>query len=203
MFAFLRGNVADKSPGVIALDVNGAGYEVHVSARTYAKLALRQDVTLTTYCHIREDAFQIYGFLAKEERALFISLLGISKIGPKVALSVLSAFSVSEFGRAITESDLDAFKKVPGVGKATAQRLILEMKNQLKQDADLKALLGESGESSAPPEGDDVYDALVSLGCTAAEARNAAGLARKSLGETAKPEDLVRAALQSLAKTGR
>jgi Holliday junction DNA helicase RuvA len=203
VFAFLRGSVADKTPGLVALDVNGTGYEVHVSARTYAKLALRQDVTLLTYCHIREDAFQIFGFPSKDERALFISLLSISKVGPKVALSVLSAFSVGEFGRAISESDLDAFKKVPGVGKATAQRLILEMKNQLKQDADLKALLGESSDVAAAPEGDDVYDALISLGCTAVEARNAATQARKTLGESARPEELVRAALQSLAKSAR
>lgn len=199
MFAFLRGSVAEKMPGLIALDVNGVGYEVNVSARTHAKLSMRQEATLLTYCHIREDAFQIFGFLHKEEKALFISLLGINKIGPKVALSILSAFSVSEFGQAVTNSDLDAFKKVPGVGKATAQRVILEMKNMLKQDADLKALLGEStGEASMA--GDDVYEALLSLGCTPQEARSASLQARKTAGENASAEELVKAALQSLAR---
>ena len=200
MYAFLRGSVAEKLPGHIALDVNGVGFEVFVSARTYHKLAMHQEITLLTYCHIREEAFQIFGFLHKDERALFITLLGITKIGPKVALSILSAFSVSEFGRAITESDLDAFKKVPGVGKATAQRLILEMKNQLKQDADLKALLGEGPETEAAPDGDDVYDALIALGCSPAEAKNATTQARKKLGNDATPEDLVRAALQGLRR---
>jgi len=203
MFTFLRGSVADKAPGMVALDVNGVGYEVQVSAKTYTRLAPAQDVTLLTYCHIREDSFQIFGFLSKDERALFISLLGISKIGPKVALSVLSAFSVAEFGRVVSESNIDAFKKVPGVGKATAQRLILEMKNQLKQDADLKALLGEDSPSSPTPQGDDVYDALLSLGCTPAEARSATLAARQALGSEATDEDLVRAALQSFAKPKR
>lgn len=199
MFAFLRGSVAEKAPGLIALDVNGVGYDVQVSARTYTRLVVRQEATLLTYCHIREDAFLIFGFLAKEERSLFISLLGINKIGPKVALSILSAFSVSEFGQAVTNSDLDAFKKVPGVGKATAQRIILEMKNMLKQDADLKALLGES-DAMAPAESDDVYEALLSLGCTPAEARNASTQARKVAGDNASAEELVKAALQSLAR---
>lgn len=200
MFAFLRGSVEDKRPGAIALDVNGVGYEVFVSGRTYAAVVLRQECTLHTHCHIREDAFQIYGFLTRDEKALFISLLGINKVGPKVALAILSAFSVTEFGRVISDSDIDAFKKVPGVGKATAQRLILEMKNQLKQDADLKALLGEPDTAAAPMPGDDVYEAMISLGCTPTEARHAATQARKQLGDDAAPEALVRAALQSLAK---
>jgi Holliday junction DNA helicase RuvA len=199
MFAFLRGSVAEKTPGLIELDVHGVGYEVNVSARTCAKLSLRQETTLLTYCHIREDAFQIFGFLSREERSLFISLLGINKIGPKVALSILSAFGVAEFGQAVTNSDLDAFKKVPGVGKATAQRIILEMKNKLKQDADLKALLGD-GPEEAPLAGDDVYEALLSLGCTPAEAKQAALQARKTAGEDAPAEELVKAALQSLAR---
>ncbi|MFM1921774.1 MAG: hypothetical protein RLZZ303_3408 [Candidatus Hydrogenedentota bacterium] len=203
MFSFLRGTVAEKCKDHVALDVNGVGYEVHVSARVLQRLSPRQEVTLITYCHIREDVFQIFGFLTREERALFDSLLGVNKVGPKLALAVLSAFSVQEFGRVVSDSDIDAFKKVPGVGKATAQRLILEMKNQLKQDADLKALLGEDASTLATSEGDDVYEALISLGCTPAEAKQAALGARKKLGEDAKPEDLVRAALQSLARTGR
>jgi Holliday junction resolvasome RuvABC DNA-binding subunit len=86
------------------------------------------------------------------------------------------------------------------VGKATAQRLILEMKNQLKQDADLKALLGEGPETEVAPDGDDVYDALIALGCSPAEAKNATTQARKKLGNDATPEDLVRAALQGLRR---
>ena len=93
MFAFLRGTVAEKGADHIALDVNGAGYLVHVPAPVQRKLAPNQEVRLLTYCHIREDAFQIFGFLREEERALFIMLLGISGIGPKVALAVLSGLS--------------------------------------------------------------------------------------------------------------
>ena len=200
MYAFLRGTVAVKAADHIALDVGGVGYMAYVPESVYRRLAPNQEVTLLTYCHIREDAFHIYGFLKEEERALFMTLLGINKVGPKVALAVLSAMSVQEFGRAVFENDVKAFARVSGVGKATAQRIVLEMKSKLGQDPELDAILGTPERTEAEPEGDDVYDALVSLGCTAAEAKRAAAAARKELGDDAPDEDLVRVALRSMAK---
>jgi len=203
MFRFLRGTVAEKNVDCIALDVGGIGYEIYVPDTVAHRLAVDQTTTLLTYCHIREDAFLIFGFLREEEKALFTTLLTINKVGPKVALAILSGFSPSDFGRAVLDNDVDAFKKIPGVGKATAQRIVLEMKNKLKQDADLNQILGEpgAGEEEAPV-GDDVFEALVTLGCTAQEAKRAAAGARKQLGEEASDEDLVRAALRSLSKVG-
>jgi Holliday junction DNA helicase RuvA len=198
MFAFLRGMVVRKGVTHIELDVNGVGYQVFVPDRVHRKLVLESNATLLTYCYIREDAFNIYGFLREEDRSLFTTLLGVSGIGPKVAMSVLSAMSVQEFGRAILENDLNAFTKVSGIGKKGAQRIILEMKAKLKQDADLNAILGEAEE--AMPDSDDVIAALCSLGCTLGEAKRAASAARKKLGDGASDEDLVRAALQSMAK---
>lgn len=200
MFAFLRGTVAIKTVGHIALDVGGAGYEISVPDSVYRKLAIHQDVTLLTYCHIREDAFQIFGFLKEEEKSLFTTLLSINKVGPKVALSVLSGLSVQAFGQAVLENDVKAFTKIPGVGKAMAQRIILEIKTKLKQNPDLNAIIGEPESVSVEPEGDDAYEALVSLGCTPQEARKATLAARKKLGDDAKDEEVVRAALQSMAK---
>jgi Holliday junction DNA helicase RuvA len=201
MFAFLRGTVATKGVHQIALDVQGVGYHVLVPERIQRKLAVHQEVTLLTYCHIRENAFDIFGFLKEEERGLFTTLLSINGVGPKVALSVISAFSVSEFGRALQDSDVAAFTKVSGVGKKMAQRIVLEMKSKLGQDPELSAILGETPNAAeAVPEGDDVYEALLSLGCTPAEAKNAATKARKALGDDARDEDLVREALRSLAK---
>jgi Holliday junction DNA helicase RuvA len=202
MFRFLRGIVAEKSAEIVALDVSGVGYELHVPETVQRRLAIDQTVTLLTHCHIREDAFIIFGFLREEEKALFITLLSINKVGPKVALSVLSAFSPVDFGRAVLDNNVDAFKKVSGVGKATAQRIILEMRNKLKQDADLNAILGESGAGDSGAEGDDVYEALVSLGCTPQEAKRAAAKARKELGADARDEDLVRTALRGMSKAG-
>ena len=200
MFAFLRGTVAIKTVGHIALDVGGVGYEISVPDSVYRKLAIHQDVTLLTYCHIREDAFQIFGFLKEEEKSLFTTLLSINKVGPKVALSVLSGLSVQAFGQAVLENDVKAFTKIPGVGKAMAQRIILEIKTKLKQNPDLNAIIGEPESISTEPEGDDAYEALVSLGCTPQEARKATLAARKKLGDDAKDEEVVRAALQSMAK---
>ncbi|MCC6694591.1 MAG: Holliday junction branch migration protein RuvA [Candidatus Hydrogenedentes bacterium] len=198
MFAFLRGTVARKGATHIELDVNGVGYFVFVPDRVHRKLVTDATATLLTYCHIREDVFSIFGFLREDDKALFTTLLSISGVGPKVALSVLSAMSVQDFGRAVLENDLNAFTKVSGIGKKGAQRIILEMKAKLKQDADLNAILGEPEE--ATPDSDDVIAALCSLGCTLGEAKKAATAARKKLGEGARDEDLVRAALQSMAK---
>ena len=200
MFAFLRGTVAHKALEYVALDVNGAGYMVSVPEPVYRRLVVNQDVKLLTYCHIREDTFQIFGFLKEEERALFVMLLSVNKVGPRVALSVLSSLPVAEFGRAVLENDVKAFTKAQGVGKAMAQRIVLEMKSKLGQDPELSAILGETDADAAALEGDDVYEALVSLGCTAQEAKRAALGARKALGEDAPAEELVRAALRSMAK---
>lgn len=200
MFAFLRGTVEHKAVDHIALDVGGIGYAVLVPDTVHRRLAQHQEVKLLTYCHIREDAFQIYGFLKEEERSLFTTLLEINGVGPRVALAVVSFLTPAEFGRALLENDLKAFTKVPGVGKKLAQRILLEMKTRLGQDTELSAILGEPAGEAIPGEGDDVYEALISLGCTPAEARKAAIHARKQLGGEAAPEELVRAALRSMAR---
>ena len=199
MFAFLRGIVAAKTVQHVHLDVNGVGYRIFVPDSVHRRLRSGQETTLQTYCHIREDAFQIYGFLRDEEKTLFTLLLGISGIGPKVALAILSAMSPAEFGRAILDSDVKAFTKVAGVGKKTGQRLVLEVKAKLGQDTELSAILGED---TAPDydEGDDVIAALLALGCAGLEAKQAAARARKSLGDNASDEELVRSALQSLSR---
>lgn len=199
MFAFLRGTVAAKPAGRIALDVNGAGYDVHVSASVHRKLQPGAQATLLTHCHIREDAFIIFGFLRDEEKTLFEMLLSISGVGPKAALAVLGAMSVAEFGRAVTEHDLGAFTKVSGIGKKGAQRIILEMKAKLGQDPELNKLLGEPG-GGGGEDRDDVIEALCALGCTLSEARKAAEKARKQAGSDAPDEEVVRLALRSMAK---
>lgn len=200
MFAFLRGAVALKGAAVIALDVGGVGYEVHVPDSLYRRLAVGQEITLLTHCHIREDTFTIFGFLREDDKRVFDMLLGVSGIGPKLAMAVVSAMSVAEFGRALLDSDVDAFTKISGVGKKTAQRIVLEMKAKLGQDAELKAILGEDAESTNGHDRDDVIDALLALGCTPGEAKKAATGARRELGAAAAAEEIVKTALRSLAR---
>lgn len=197
MFAFLRGTVARKTVDHVELDVGGVGYEVWVPDSVHRRLVPDQTVSLLTYCHIREDTFQIFGFLREEEKALFKTLLTVSGVGPKVALAILSMMSPGDFGRAVLDNDVTAFTKVGGVGKKTGQRIILEMKAKLGQDAELDAILGEP---EAAPDTDDVIAALCALGCTMGEAKRAAAGARKKLGNDAPDEELVKAALRSMAK---
>lgn len=199
MFAFLRGMVASKGVNRIALDVNGVGFEVLVPDSVQNRLSIGEEATLLTYCHIREDSFQIFGFLSEKEKSLFITCLGITGIGPKVALGLLSALSVEALVRAIHEQDVAAVSRAPGVGKRLAGRIILEMKTKMGEVPELGALLG-APDTTAVPEGDDVYEALISLGCTVAEAKKAAAHAREELGDAAPDAELVRVALRSLAK---
>jgi holliday junction DNA helicase RuvA len=199
MFAFLRGSVVTMGINRIALDVNGIGFDILVPDAVQRKLTRLQEATLLTYCHIREDSFQIFGFLTEEERSLFTLCLGINGVGPKAALGLLSVMSVNAFIKAIQEHDVAAVSRAPGVGKKLAQRIILEMKTKLGEAPELSALLGEPGRESTL-EGDDVFEALISLGCTVAEAKKAATQAREALGPDASDEELVRAALRSLAK---
>lgn len=199
MFAFLRGVVAHKGAATVALDVHGVGFQVQVPDPVHRRLVQGAETTLLTYCHIREDTFTVFGFLREEEKRVFEMLLDVSGIGPKLALAVVSKLSPMDFGRALLDSDVAAFDGIPGVGKKTAQRIVLEMKAKLGQDAELKAILGEDLEDPDAPR-DDVIDALLALGCTPSEAKKAAAGARRDLGEKAGDPELVKAALRSLAR---
>jgi len=199
LFASLRGNVAAKSPGQVVLDVNGVGYLVHVSDRVWDRLTIGSLEQLLTYCHIREDAFLIFGFQGQDEKVLFELLLGIGGVGPKVALAILSTLGVADFRRAVLENDVTSITRVNGVGKKGAQRIVLETKSKLGQDTELDALLGDAV-PGAPSESDDVVAALCALGCTLSEAHGAANKARAEVGADAADEDVVKAALRSMAK---
>jgi len=127
-------------------------------------------------------------------------LLDVSGVGPKVALAIVSMMDPAGFGRAVLENDVAALTKVGGVGKKTGQRIILEMKARLGQDAELSAILGESEEAVGTSDSDDVIAALCALGCTMGEAKKAAAKARSELGNDASDEELVKAALRSMAR---
>ena len=174
MIAYLKGMLTESSPDQITVEVNGIGYRLFISLSTYEELPPPvAEITVLTHLHVREDEQSLYGFISREERDLFRMLLGVSKIGPKVALGVLGGIPASAFGSAIASGDIDLLSSVPGIGKKTAERLILELKDKIE----IHPRLGTGPDTKAPGAGDekiaDVLRALQSLGYRPAQSRRA------------------------------
>lgn len=190
MIGSLHGKLQARQDDTILVNVGGVGFRVRVSANTTANLgAIGSEVHLFTHLRVREDELSLYGFATEEELGLFETLLTVSGVGPKVALSVLAAAPIETLKMAIAEGNIEALTAVPGIGKKTAQRVILELKGKIDVSG-----LGEIGELS--PADKDVMDALINLGYSAAEATRAA----RAVPASAKSlEDRLRIALQYLA----
>lgn len=206
MIAQLRGRLVSKDPGQIVVDVNGVGYQVFIPLSTYYQLpALQQEVFLRVYTHVREDAIHLYGFHTSEERATFELLTGVSGIGPRLASNILSGISVEEFIPAILEGDLARLKAIPGVGRKTAERVILELKDKvLEVPRTGRAVAERQPRSERDQAIEDVVSALLNLGCSRKEASRAAEAARQVLGSEADFEKLVKQALKNLSeRTGK
>jgi holliday junction DNA helicase RuvA len=168
MFGRLTGQLAEKSPPQVLLDVHGVGYELDVPMSTFYNLpALGETVTLLTHFVVREDAQVLFGFLTAPERATFRELVKISGVGPRTALSILSGLSVAELAQAVTRQDGARLVKVPGIGKKTAERLLLELKGKLGAD-----LAAPSGVALSDAQG-DITQALQALGYNEREAQAA------------------------------
>ncbi len=190
MIGRLSGLLAEKNPPQLLVDVNGVGYEVDVPMSTFYNLpALGERVTLLTHFVVREDAQVLFGFLTAEERATFRLLVKISGVGPRTALSILSGLSVAELAQAISLQESGRLIKVPGIGKKTAERLLLELKGKLGADLALPTSVGSDAQG-------DILQALVALGYSDREA----ALALKSLPADVGVSDGIKLALKSLAK---
>jgi Holliday junction DNA helicase RuvA len=201
MIGQLRGRLAEKRPNQVLVDVGGVGYVVQIPLSTYAALGeLHTEVTLLIHTHVREDALALYGFVSAREKHFFEMLLSASGVGPTLALKILSGMSVEELVPAIRGSDLARLTKIPGVGRKTAERMVVELKDKLEA----VAVEAEKPASSSPAGVEaDVISALVNLGYDARAAEDAVGEAKRTAG-TANFEKLLRAALQSLtAPKGR
>jgi Holliday junction DNA helicase RuvA len=201
MIGQLRGRLTDKRPNQVLVDVGGVGYIVQVPLSTYAALGeLHTEVTLLIHTHVREDALSLYGFLSSREKHLFEMLLSASGVGPSLALKILSGMSVEDLVPAIRGSDLARLTKIPGVGRKTAERMVVELKDKL--DAVTVEVERPSPSSPAGVEA-DVVSALVNLGYEARVAEAAVTEVRRESG-AANFEKLLRASLQSLsAQKGR
>ena len=164
MIAFLRGTVLEKQPNRVVVDVHGVGYELHVPLSTYYEIGPEgAEVALRVYTHVREDALQLYGFLTDLERQLFERLIGISGIGPKLAVAVLSGVDTRELIVSVQRGDVARLTAVPGIGKKTAERIVLELKDRLPAVA--PAVIGAGAEASPGDRlRDDLLSALQNLG---------------------------------------
>ena len=196
MIGQLRGRLTDKRPNQVLVDVGGVGYLVQVPLSTYAALGeLHTEVTLLIHTHVREDALSLYGFLSSREKHFFEMLLSASGVGPSLALKILSGMSVEELVPAIRGGDLARLTKIPGVGRKTAERIVVELQDKL--DAVTVEVERPAASSPAGIEA-DVVSALVNLGYEARAAEGAAAEARRENG-AGNFEKLLRASLQSLS----
>ncbi|MFO1397932.1 MAG: Holliday junction branch migration protein RuvA [Burkholderiales bacterium] len=192
MIGRLAGVLVEKAPPQVLLDVHGVAYEVDVPMSTFYNLpATGQPVTLFTHLVVREDAHLLYGFGTENERRAFRQLLKITGIGARTALSVLSGLSVAELAQAVTLQEVGRLTRIPGIGKKTAERLLLELKDKL--GADLTTAVGVH---RAPPATSDILHALLALGYSEKEAVAAV----KQLPEGLAVADGIRQALKLLAK---
>jgi Holliday junction DNA helicase RuvA len=196
MIGQLRGRLTDKRPSQVLVDVGGVGYIVQVPLSTYAALGeLHTEVTLLIHTHVREDALSLYGFLSSREKHFFEMLLSASGVGPSLALKILSGMSVEELVPAIRGGDLARLTKIPGVGRKTAERIVVELKDKL--DAVTIEVERPAASSPAGIEA-DVVSALVNLGYEVRAAEGAVAEARRENG-AGNFEKLLRGSLQSLS----
>lgn len=189
MIAQLEGKIAGIRGNAVILMVGGVGYQVAVSAYTLGKLAGKDQVLLHIHTHVREDALALYGFLDEEELGMFELLISVSGIGPKVGLSILSIADVKTIRLAIVNKDPNILTRVSGVGKKTAEKLIVELQNKVE------AVAGD--EDSDAASGQDALEALTSLGYSITEAREALKVVPK---DTKDVSARIRAALKTLGK---
>ena len=196
MIGQLRGRLAEKRPNQVLVDVGGVGYVVQVPLSTYAALGeLHTEVTLLIHTHVREDALALYGFVSSREKHFFEMLLSASGVGPTLALKILSGMSVEELVPAIRGSDLGRLTRIPGVGRKTAERMVVELKDKLEA----VAVEAERPAASSPAGIEvDVISALVNLGYDGRAAETAVGEAKREAG-AGNFEKLLRGALQSLS----
>jgi len=198
MISCLNGVLLEKQPTRIIVSVNGVGYEVFIPLSTYSTLPdCDQGISVLTHLSVREDAWNLYGFASEEEREMFRLLISISGIGPKVGLTVLSGIGIDNFKRAIAERDLARITSIQGVGKKTAERMIIELKDKIKI-----TVTDESGDDNsmsvlADDGMQDSVNALIALGYKKAQAEGAIKKVLKARGDkNTSVEDIIRLSLQ-------
>jgi Holliday junction DNA helicase RuvA len=193
MIALLRGTLIEKHPNQVIIDVAGVGYDVIVPVSTFSQLpAVGGQAVLRIHTHVREDMFALYGFLSQDEKTLFEKLIGVSNIGPGLAIKVLSGMAIEDLIDGIRRGEVDRLVRIPGVGRKTAERMILELRDKLPLPAGADAATAAPSLSSIE---EDVMSALLNLGCLRPAAEAAVRKARAG-GVAAEFEPLFRKSLE-------
>jgi Holliday junction DNA helicase RuvA len=200
MIGQIRGQLLQKKPNLVLVEVQGVGYEVHIPVTSFYELPSEgNEVVLKIYTHVREDALTLFGFKSQREKDLFLKLISISGIGPKLGISIMSGAKVEELAQAIADGDLARLTSIPGVGRKTAERVVLELRNQITPFlvADRAQPAREQGRADGLQ--DDIISALVNLGYPKPAAEKAIATVLRS-GECERTfEDLLRHTLHRLA----
>ncbi|NLY53511.1 MAG: Holliday junction branch migration protein RuvA [Firmicutes bacterium] len=204
MIAFLRGRVVSKAAQYVTIEVNNIGYRVFVPQRLLGRLDIDTETLLHTYMQVREDDISLYGFTEPETLTLFETLLTVSGVGPKLALSIINAVSADDFYRAIINNELSVLTKIPGIGKKTAQRLVLELKDKLAAQADAFPFATDDAPTATGGVQEQVVEALTALGYRADEAAGALRAAMRQAPDlTLNEAQLLREALKYLGSRNR
>jgi Holliday junction DNA helicase RuvA len=199
MIESVRGSVSRKTPTYCVINIHGIGLGIFISLNTFRHIGEeRQEVELLTHLHVREDALQLYGFFTESERETFRRLISVSGIGPRLAMTILSGLSVEELHQAIASDNADLLTKIPGVGKKTAQRVLLELKEKITLPAG--AAFGASSALSVPEQNrfNEAMRALITLGYKQNEAKIRIEKVIKKHGKSITIEDLIKFALQEV-----
>jgi Holliday junction DNA helicase RuvA len=195
MIGYIRGILQEKKCTSILVDVNSIGYNVIIPLSTYEALPeINEEVKLYTYLHIREDLIELYGFISVKERDLFMDLISISDIGPKTAINILSKMKVDQFKQAILNKDINSLKNIPGIGKKTAERLIVELKDKIDNVKETEKIKPKI--SSQVKE--DAIAALVSLGYKISSVKEVIRNIEPNLDENTSVEEVIKEALRHL-----
>lgn len=201
MITFIEGRLAEALPTQVTVNVGGVGYLALIPFSTFDRLpVIGSEVHLLTQLIVREDAHLLYGFYSSAERDLFRLLIAhVSGVGPKIALSVLSGMSIADFQNAVVRSDTVAISRISGIGKKTAERIVLELKDKVGVAATWEASTGVNAATGSDQRANDAILALISLGYKQAEAQKAVKAAGQQLGLETPSEELLRLALKILA----
>ena len=194
MIAFLKGSFVRKTPALALIDVHGVGYEVHISLNTYSSIVNMEHGQLYTYFHVREDAHVLYGFFEESEKEMFIQLLGVSGVGASTARMMLSAMKPAELARNIIQGNTKALESIKGIGKKSAERVILELRDKVAKtafDPNNSALINNTMDQ-------DALNALIALGIGRAAGEQAIMKVRKAEPNLLQIEDIIKKALKTI-----
>lgn len=202
MIGWLKGTIKDKQPPMLLLAVNDVGYEIQAPMTTFYQLPESGSVELFTHLVVREDAHLLYGFASVEERHLFRTLIKVNGVGPKLALAILSSIDVEQFVACVQQDDVNALVKIPGIGKKTAERLLIEMRDKLKDWTVqiLDEVGGNTLQAIQPKTSEEAESALIALGYKPQEASKMIAHALRENEGDASSEALIKAALKAQAR---